>query len=111
MLKKSVLTGYWDKLKQTPSWKAWSGLAFESICYKHLPQIMRTLNLSSTTIPNTWRYVPQKDTAFNGAQIDLLFDRDDDTITICEIKHCDQPFVIDKIEIFKQGTRSKNKYF
>ena len=120
LLKKGVMVGYWDKLKQTPSWKSWSGLAFESICYKHLPQIMQALHLSPTAVPNTWRYVPKKGEDLKGAQIDLLFDRDDDTITVCEIKYCDQPFVIDKeyaqqlqdkIDIFKQVTRSKKQIF
>ena len=31
-----------------------------------------------------------------GAQVDLLIDRNDDAITICEIKYTDEPFVINK---------------
>jgi len=55
-----------------------------------------------------------------GAQIDLLFDRDDDTITICEIKYTKQPFIIDKqcainllnkIKVFKQQTRTSKDIF
>jgi len=44
LLKKSLLRGYWDKLKLTPAWNTWAGLAFESICYDHLPQITHALN-------------------------------------------------------------------
>ncbi len=42
-----------------------------------------------------WAYKPDKET-LNGAQIDLLLDREDDAITICEIKYSSEPFVLDK---------------
>lgn len=120
LLKRSLLTNYWDKLKVKPTWHSWSGVAFESICYKHLPQIMKALSLSPTAIPDTWRYVPRKGSDESGAQIDLLFDRDDDSITICEIKYCDKPFIITKeyaeklrkkVEIFKKITRTNKQIF
>ncbi|MBS0358109.1 MAG: AAA family ATPase [Proteobacteria bacterium] len=120
LLKKSLLDGYWDKLKVKPSWNSWAGLAFESICYEHLPQITKALSLSPTAIPCTWRYVPRKGTDDQGAQIDLLFDRDDDSITLCEIKYSDKPFVItkeyadklrQKIEVFKRVTRTTKQIF
>ena len=120
LLKKSLITGYWDKLKTKPAWNTWAGLAFESICYEHLPQITKALNLSPTSIPSTWRYIPSKGGDEHGAQIDLLFDRDDDTITICEIKYSDKPFAItkdyaeklqQKIETFKKVTRTNKQLF
>lgn len=107
-------------MKTSPVWHSWSGLAFEAICYEHLPQITKALSLSPTAIPNTWRYVPRKGSKEQGAQIDLLFDRDDDSITICEIKFSDKPFVIDKqyadklkqkIEIFRKITRTHKQIF
>ncbi len=61
-------------------------------CHK----ISQALDLSPTAIPSTWRYAPRKDGGEQGAQIDLLFDRDDDAITICEINYCDEPFVLTK---------------
>ncbi len=120
LLKKSLLAGYWDKLKIKPAWNTWAGLAFESVCYEHLPQITKALNLSPTAIPSTWRYVPKKGSNEQGAQIDLLFDRDDDSITICEIKYSDKPFTItkeysrklqQKLEIFKKVTRTNKQLF
>ncbi|OGT32063.1 MAG: hypothetical protein A3E87_10990 [Gammaproteobacteria bacterium RIFCSPHIGHO2_12_FULL_35_23] len=120
LLKKSLLQGYWDKIKTKPAWHTWSGLAFEAICYEHLLQIQKALNLSPTAIPSTWRYVPKKNSDERGAQIDLLFDRDDDSITLCEIKYSDKPFVIskeyaeklqDKLEIFRKVTRTKKQLF
>ena len=120
LLSKSLVAGYWDKIKIKPAWNAWSGLAFEAVCYEHLPQITKALNLSPTAIPSTWRYIPTKNSDENGAQIDLLFDRDDDSITICEIKYSGKPFTItkeyagkllNKLEVFRRVTRTKKQLF
>lgn len=120
LLKRSLIAGYWDKIKVKTSWHSWSGLAFEAICYEHLPQITKALKLSQTAIPNTWRYVPRQGSNEQGAQIDLLFDRDDGSITICEIKYCEKPFVLNKdyaekikqkIEVFKKITRTNKQIF
>lgn len=112
--------GYWKTLTQKPEWFSWSGYAFEAVCYKHLNQIRRSLNLSSTAIPNVWRHTPIKKSAEKGAQIDLLFDRDDNSITICEIKYTDKPFVItkeyaqklnQKTSVFKEITATNKQIF
>ena len=53
-------------------------------------------------------------------EIDLLFDRKDDAVTICEIKYSDRPFIMDKqcvetlkrvIDVYKLVTRSKKQIF
>jgi len=117
--RKNLTKGYWDKMKTKASWHSWSGLAFETICYEHLPQISTALHLSPTAIPSTWRYSPKKDSDEQGAQIDLLFDRDD-AITICEIKYTNKPFAITKeyanklqqrLETFKRVTRTNKQLF
>lgn len=120
LLNKSLITGYWEKQQASPAWYSWSGYAFEAVCYRHLSQISKALNLSAAAIPNTWRYVPKNRTKEQGAQIDLLFDRNDDAITICEIKYTKHPFIIDKqyaanllnkIKVFKQQTRTSKDIF
>lgn len=51
----------------------------------------------------------------DGAQIDLLFDRNDDVVTLCEIKYTTAPYkltkseaqaLLRKIEVFKKQTRT-----
>lgn len=120
LLKKGLSKGYWDKIQTSSAWHSWAGYSFESICYEHLPQIKKKLNLSPTAIPSTWRYAPTKNTNDHGTQIDLLFDRDDDAITICEIKYTSQLFVIDKqyaselinkVEVFKEKTKTTKQIF
>ena len=88
--------GIWlDKTKEGGCY-AWKGAAFESICYKHLPEIMNTLNLRASSVPYSWRTSAKSSRSNQGAQIDLLFDRSDDAITLCEIKYTEKPFIIDK---------------
>lgn len=121
-MREALEPGYWKTISQTPKWFSWAGSAFETICYKHLSQIRKALNLPATAIPNAWRYIPKKKTEDNlfGAQIDLLFDRDDGCITICEIKFTISPFSVDKkyaqninnkIRVFKQQTRTNKHIF
>ena len=108
----------WSMLRESPSWKSWSGYSFETICFKHVDQIRSALNLKETAIAKTWKHKGKK--LEQGAQIDLLFDRSDDAITICEIKYTDQPFVIDKsyfstlknkIDSYKSQTQTVKQIF
>ncbi len=112
--------GNWLEMQTTSKWNSWLGYAFEAICYKHISAIRRKLSISPAAIANTWRYVPKAKSKENGAEIDLLFDRMDDSITICEIKYSNKPFVIDKQyarnlinkrDVFIKQTRTKKQLF
>lgn len=118
--KKSLETGYWQGLQQSGKWHVWAGYAFEAICYKHLMQIRKKLQIAPTAIANSWRYAPIVKSQDEGAQIDLLFDRADDVITLCEMKYTNAPFEINKdyaeilkrkIKIFRDKTRTKKQIF
>ncbi len=118
--KKATNEGFWVLQSQRPSWKTWAGYAFESICYKHIAQISHALKISPGATIGTWRFVPRSKNDGEGTQIDLLFDRPDGAITICEIKCSDQPFAIDKaysqvltkkVEVFRKQTRTKKQLF
>lgn len=120
LLAKGLRHGYWEKIKDSSSWQSWRGYAFEAICYKHLTQISEALSLSPTSLPSTWRYAPKAGSKEQGAQIDLLFDRDDDSITICEIKYTSTSFAIDKqyakslmnkVDVFKDKTKTNKQIF
>ncbi len=112
--------GNWLELQNTPAWNSWCGYAFEAICYKHLSAIRKKLGISPTAIANSWRYIPKKGESERGAQIDLLFDRRDDAITLCEIKYSKDPFVITKDyaialnrkkKVFSERTGTKKQLF
>lgn len=88
--------GTWQSKAVSPSWKSWSGLAFENIALKHIPQIKKALGISGVyTEQSAWRYTP-KDASEKGTQIDLLIDRQDVCINLCEIKFSLTEFTIDK---------------
>jgi|GEM_PF-1223960 len=82
---KSHGAGVWIRLSEGSSWKSWSGLAFESICLKNEQQIKKAIGIADVyTEVSPWRYAAKEKEA--GAQIDILFDRRDNCINLCEIK-------------------------
>lgn len=86
---------YWEILSTKPAWKAWAGLAFEAICFKHIEKIKKALHIPDGSDISSWRY-RSDESEDSGAQIDLIFDRPDNTVNLCEIKYCNTPFVLDK---------------
>lgn len=120
LINKGLGNNYWEKRKVTPQWRSWSGYAFESICHKYSAKISDKLGISATSVPGSWRYIPPKGSSEDGAQIDLLFDRDDDAITLCEIKYTETSFAIDKayaaqlqkkLTVFKNRTKTQKQLF
>jgi uncharacterized protein len=110
--------GYWQEQSLSPEWTSWAGYAFEAICYKHITNIRKALDISVTAKSGNWQFIPSKGSKENGAQIDLLFDRKDKVITICEIKFTNEPFKIDKqyalnllnkTKIFQQKTKTNKQ--
>ncbi len=91
---------YWQQVAKTPAWHSWAGYAFESVCYKHIEPIRRALKLNKTIChAGTWRYLPEKKKQDEtGAQVDLLFDREDGVITLCEIKYSGKQFLLTKAD-------------
>lgn len=88
--------GFWITRRTSPAWRTWSGLAFEGVCLRHVPQLKKALGIAAVeTVESTWRHgstTPGDD----GAQIDLLIDRKDATMNLCEMKFSEAEFVIDK---------------
>ena len=83
----------WIQKAGTASWKSWSGYAFENICLKHVKQIKRALGIQGVySEESSWKYNDKS----NGAQIDLLIDRRDHCINICEMKFSENTFEINK---------------
>jgi hypothetical protein len=100
-------TQYWQTMSGSQRWKSWSGYTFETVCFKHVQLIKVALGISGViTKEASWQYIPEKgDRSEKGAQIDLLLDRNDQVISICEIKCQSGKFSIDK----KYGQELKNK--
>lgn len=83
----------WINFLNTPEYFAWRGNAFELVCLNHISQLKSALGISGVeSTAYSWR---SKKTS-PGAQIDLLIDRKDGIINLCEMKYTDSPFTIDK---------------
>jgi uncharacterized protein len=92
---KSFGEGIWQSKAQGQAWKSWSGLAFENLCLKHIHQIKKALGISGVySEQSAWRYAPKDGS--KGTQIDLVIDRQDNCINLCEMKFSLSEFTIDK---------------
>ena len=110
--------GTWLKKSSTSSWRSWSSYVFEGICMKHTDNIKQALGISGVfTETSAWRHSPKDG---NGAQIDLLLDRQDNVISICEIKFSNAEFAIDKtyatelknkLDTFRRESKTKKALF
>lgn len=90
---------FWSHLLDNPKKQAWLGLTFEQLCKDHIEQIKSALGISGVlTEQSEWHTLKANtdDTYVPGAQIDLLIDRRDNAINLCEIKFCNGEFTIDK---------------
>ena len=89
-------TEYWQNNQLTPSVTAWRGLAFEDVCLVHIPQIRQALGIQGVQAEfSPWHYIGDGDKK-KGAQIDLLINRSDRIVNICEMKFCVNTYRIDK---------------
>jgi len=83
----------WINLIDNPTQRAWQGFAFEQICLDHVWQIKKKLGISGIQSNNvSWK----GKTEDKAAQIDLLIDRRDHVINLCECKFSLDTFSIDK---------------
>lgn len=88
-------TGIWSQISASQSFKIWAGLAFESLCLKHINKIKAALGIAAV-YTEIYAYKFNGTADLDGFQIDLVIDRKDDTINLCEIKYYSGPFTIDK---------------
>ena len=91
---------FWSNSQDNPAKTAWIGLTFEQLCKDHIKQIKQKLGISGVlTREYAWFVKAGKDedgTEQAGAQIDLLIDRRDKVVNICEMKFSASDFEINK---------------
>jgi AAA+ ATPase superfamily predicted ATPase len=84
---------FWTSMIDNARHRAWSGYAFELVCLVHEEQIKHKLGISGvTTHTASWR---SRNTS-PGAQIDLIIDRNDNVINLCEMKYIKEEFAVDR---------------
>jgi hypothetical protein len=136
---------FWSTFADNAGHRAWSGYAFEQVCFAHITRIKAALGITGVHADvSSWIRRGGGNVGGNGggmsgsvsgsanggalgalggggarssgAQIDLLIDRNDRVINICEIKFVNGPFEIDraydlalraKIESFRNATKTR----
>lgn len=85
---------YWSSIQRTATFYTWAGYMFELLVVSHVNQIKSKLGISGVlTDIYSWRTMPTEENA--GAQIDLVLERQDQTVNLCEIKFSEDEFLID----------------
>lgn len=99
---------YWSNSYESSSRKSWNGFTFEQLCRDHITQIKQKLYIAGVLSSESSWFV-KADENHEGAQIDLIIDRKDRVINICEMKFSDDEFIIDKD--YEQTLRRKINRF
>ena len=87
---------FWSSTLSSPAQAAWRGLAFERLCLLHLPQVRRALGVGSIHVEAYGWSFKGDETYPDGVQIDLVLERADNVINICEMKYSADVYAIDK---------------
>ena len=102
----------WTLMMGSHEHDTWCGYAFEMVCLHHIPQIKASLGISGvlSTI-SSW----QQQGTGKKAQIDLVVERRDNVINLCEMKYANKPFAIERKyaewmeerrELFREATKT-----
>ncbi len=112
--KGSSNTRFWQDNQLSPSLNAWRGFTFEEVCFVHQDKLKQALGISAVhTEISPWRSRTEE---VERAQIDMLIDRADRVVNVCEMKFSTSDFVIDrkydaelrrKLEVFATETRCR----
>ena len=84
---------YWVRLMRTPAYNTWCGLSFERVCLLHTRQIKKALGISGI-MANIFSWHVQANDCHPGVQIDLLIDRADNVINVCEMKYAPDGYIL-----------------
>jgi hypothetical protein len=104
---------FWQGFTASGAHGAWSGYAFELICLLHIEQIKNKLGIRGVvTHTSAW----QTEHKGKKAQIDLIIDRNDGVINLCEMKYANGEYEIsaaydeklrNRIELFRSAAGTK----
>ena len=104
--------GNWLSGTESPARSAWSGIAFEQLCLLHVPQIKKALGIAGVATSVFACRIPPGEDGEAGAQIDLVLDRADGIVNLCEMKYSRKPFAVtekyretlhDKVDAWKRA--------
>ena len=92
----------WTSYHGSPAYNSWRGHAFEIVCLNHVPQIKSALRIAGV---ETQEYAWRSNGNELGAQIDLVIDRRDGVVNLCEMKYSSDAYVTTSDEYKKLQNR------
>lgn len=105
----------WPIIANSQGYKVWKGFAFETVCFKHIDEIKAALGIKSVYTEQVC-FTKMGSKSEDGFQIDLVIDRKDDAINLCECKYYGSNFEVTKVYAqtiknrrakFQQATKTK----
>jgi len=118
-LQNNKVNSSWLQISNTQSYKTWCGYAFENLSFKHILNIKKALGINGI-ISNEYSWIDKGKGLESGAQIDFIIDRNDNCITILELKFYDTVFEITKnyaeelqhkVTLFKKKSKTNKNVF
>jgi len=109
-IQSSNTEGLFIKISQSPAFQSWKGIAFEYVCLQHAKHIASLLGFGAVD----YSYGPffaSPSRKKPGVQVDLLYDRADNVITLCEIKYTKEAPGIELIEEVEKRAAVLQKAF
>ncbi len=94
---------FWENHLNTPVINTWLGLSFEKVCLLHTKQIKEALKVDGIS---TQQYSWRSKNSDPAVQIDLIIDRADGMINLCEIKYSGADYTLTESEYKKIETRA-----
>ncbi len=100
--------GSFIKISNTAKYRSWAGFAFESLCIRHSNRIKKALGIHGIfSQESSWYFKGNQQQP--GFQIDMLIDRSDNSINICEMKFYATDFELSKKEA--DELRKRREFF
>jgi len=106
---KSKDNNYWLNNINNPKINTWEGLAFELVCLEHVNCIKEGLGIRGVSTSEYSYYIKKDESVgLDGCQIDLMLERKDRIINICEIKYKREKYILNKREYESLLRKEKN---
>lgn len=103
--KQSSNPNFWKQHLGEPLINTWQGLAFEQVVMQHIEQIKQTLGISGMAVEY---YAWRSKTTTPRSQIDLILDRADRLVNLCEIRYAQDQYLLSKDEMQRLRLRRQN---
>ncbi|MBQ8995754.1 MAG: ATP-binding protein [Oscillospiraceae bacterium] len=86
---------FWSNQINTPAINTWLGLAFEKVCLLHVQQMKKSLGISGVlTNVQSFACKADADSGLFGSHIDLLIERNDHVVNLCEMKYSNTEYTL-----------------